>query len=79
MSSSVRSAHSLRTDSGIESRVHLLVAFRPEADDRLNREVDGYRLPFSVDGGNFFGTEDYFPFFRARVRAIRVLPQGGRR
>jgi hypothetical protein len=40
------------------------------------REVDGYRLPFSVDGGNFFRTDAYFPFFRARVRTIRIVPQG---
>ncbi|MEJ7929803.1 DUF6544 family protein [Ramlibacter sp. AN1015] len=37
------------------------------------RQVGGYRLPFRVDGGNFFGTDDYFPFYRARVRDIRVL------
>ena len=35
------------------------------------REVQGYRLPFRVEAGNMFGTEDYFPFFRAEVRAIR--------
>jgi len=37
------------------------------------REVDGYRLPFRVEGGNFFGTERYFPFYRARVESIRIL------
>ena len=36
------------------------------------REVQGYRLPFRVDGGNFFGTADYFPFYRARVREVRM-------
>jgi hypothetical protein len=24
-----------------------------------------------VDGGNHIGTDDYFPFFKARVTAIR--------
>ncbi|MED5622443.1 DUF6544 family protein [Ideonella sp. BN130291] len=36
------------------------------------REVSGYRLPFRVDGGNLFGTPQYFPFYRARVVGIRV-------
>jgi len=35
------------------------------------REVRGYRLPFRVEAGNFYGTEDYFPFFRADVTDIR--------
>lgn len=39
------------------------------------REVGGYRLPFWVEGGNFFGTDDYFPFYRAEVHAIRPLPR----
>ncbi len=43
------------------------------------REVDGYRLPFRVDGGNFFGTDAYFPFYRAQVERIRLLPGGGER
>jgi hypothetical protein len=36
------------------------------------RTVDGYRLPFRVEGGNFFGTDDYFPFYRARVTEVRM-------
>ncbi|PLW83070.1 hypothetical protein CWI75_06510 [Kineobactrum sediminis] len=35
------------------------------------REVRGYRLPFRVEAGNLFGTDDYFPFFLADVRTIR--------
>jgi hypothetical protein len=35
------------------------------------RTFDGYRLPTTVDGGNHIGTEDYFPFFRARVTQVR--------
>jgi hypothetical protein len=38
------------------------------------RKVDGYTLPFRVDGGNFFGTQDYFPFYRARVQKIELTP-----
>jgi hypothetical protein len=35
------------------------------------RKVSGYRLPFHVDGGNFFGTADYFAFYKARVVDVR--------
>ena len=35
------------------------------------RNVDGYRLPFSVEGGNMFGTDEYFPFYKAVVTEIR--------
>lgn len=34
----------------------------------------GFTLPTRVDGGNHFGTEDYFPFFRARVQDVRFGP-----
>ena len=35
------------------------------------RVFGGFRLPTRVDGGNFYGTERYFPFYRAEVRDIR--------
>ncbi|HZW20829.1 DUF6544 family protein [Noviherbaspirillum sp.] len=34
------------------------------------RSFGGYTLPTRVDGGNHFGTPDYFPFFRAQVEEI---------
>ncbi len=34
-------------------------------------DFGGYRLPTHVEGGNHIGTPDYFPFFKADVRAIR--------
>ena len=37
------------------------------------RAFGGYTLPTSVDGGNHFGTDAYFPFYRARVTDIRPL------
>ncbi len=37
------------------------------------RLFDGYRLPTRIDGGNHFGTPDYFPFFKAQVEAIELL------
>ena len=36
------------------------------------RKVAGYRLPFRLEGGNFFGTPRYFPFYRAIVTSIDV-------
>lgn len=37
------------------------------------RRFGGYTLPTSVEGGNHFGTDEYFPFFRATVTDIRLL------
>ncbi len=37
------------------------------------REVQGFRIPFAVEAGNMFGTDAYFPFFKAKVRAVRFL------
>jgi hypothetical protein len=41
------------------------------------QKVDGFRLPFRVEGGNMFGTKEYFPFYKAEVTAIR-FPRPGR-
>jgi hypothetical protein len=35
------------------------------------RDVDGYRVPMRVEGGNLIGTADYFPFYKAEVQALR--------
>lgn len=43
------------------------------------REVEGFRLPFRVDAGNLFGTDAYFPFFKARLSALRFPPPPPRR
>ncbi len=37
------------------------------------RDFDGYRLPTRVDGGNFIGTDAYFPFYKAQVEAVRFV------
>ena len=39
------------------------------------REVQGYNLPFKVEAGNLFGTDNYFVFYKAEVNAIR-FPSG---
>jgi hypothetical protein len=31
------------------------------------RQVQGYRIAMHIEGGNWFGTPDYFPFYRASV------------
>ena len=31
----------------------------------------GYRLPTRIEGGNHFGTDEYFPFFKAEVTGVR--------
>jgi hypothetical protein len=50
-------------------KVHRLQPFGAVMSDF--REVEGYRLPFRVEAGNMFGTDDHFPFFLADVTAIR--------
>jgi hypothetical protein len=49
-------------------RVYRIQPFGGELSDF--RKVSGYRVPFRVDGGNFFGTPDYFPFYRARLTNV---------
>lgn len=34
------------------------------------REVQGFRIPFNVEAGNMFGTEDYFAFYKANVTGV---------
>lgn len=41
------------------------------------REVGGFRLPFRVEGGNFFGTDAYFAFYIAEVSSI-TFPRAAR-
>jgi hypothetical protein len=37
------------------------------------REFDGYVLPTRIEGGNFIGTDAYFPFYKADVEEIRFV------
>lgn len=55
-------------------KVHRLQPFGATLSDF--RDVGGYRLPFHVEAGNMFGTEEYFPFFIADVSEIRFPPSG---
>ena len=38
------------------------------------REFQGFHLPTNIEAGNFFGTDDYFPFFIVDVTDVR-FPQ----
>ena len=37
------------------------------------RRFGGYMLPTSVEGGNHFGTDKYFPFFKAKISRIQFI------
>jgi hypothetical protein len=37
------------------------------------KDFGGFHLPTRVEAGNFFGTDDYFPFFKATVSSIRFV------
>ena len=37
------------------------------------QKFGGYTLPTSVEGGNHFGTDKYFAFFKARITKIRFV------
>jgi hypothetical protein len=56
------------SDANPEKR-HRLQPFGGHLSDF--REVEGYRLPFRVEAGNMWGTDAYFPFYKAEVTAIR--------
>lgn len=40
------------------------------------REFDGYMLPTRIEGGNFVGTDEYFPFYRVEVELLRFIGSG---
>lgn len=35
------------------------------------KEFDGFRLPTRIEAGNFFETDEYFPFYKVNVTGIR--------
>ena len=37
------------------------------------REFDGYVLPTRIEGGNFIGTDRYFPFYKAEIESITFV------
>ncbi|MBT1451356.1 hypothetical protein KJ365_10755 [Glaciecola sp. XM2] len=49
-------------------RMHRLQPFGAVLSDF--RKVDGFCIPFHVEAGNLFGTDDYFPFFITNLTDI---------
>lgn len=73
-------------DTGRPTEVHLMrwSNANPENTPRLQpfggtlsdfRQVQGFRLPFYVEAGNMYGTDEYFPFFKAKVSSISFRPR----
>ncbi|MCW8934525.1 MAG: hypothetical protein OQK98_07355 [Gammaproteobacteria bacterium] len=50
-------------------KIHRLQSFGGYLSDF--RIVQGFKLPFSIEAGNMFGTNEYFPFYKAKVSSIR--------
>lgn len=40
------------------------------------KSFDGFNLPTRIEAGNFFETDDYFPFFKATVTSVRFPRRG---
>lgn len=59
----------MRWSDANPQKVHRLQPFGAVMSDF--RQVGGYRVPFRVEAGNMFGTDEYFPFFLAEVTEIR--------
>ena len=64
----------MRWSDANPEREHRLQPFGGQLSDF--REVQGFRIPFKVEAGNMFGTEQHFIFFRARVTKVRFLSPG---
>jgi len=58
----------LRWSNANPDKKHRLQPFGGSLSDF--RMVQGYCLPFRVEAGNMFGTDEYFAFFKAEVTAI---------
>jgi hypothetical protein len=64
----------MRWTNANPGRKHRLQPFGGHPSDF--REVQGFRIPFRVEAGNMFGTDAYFPFFKAKVTAVRFPALG---
>ncbi len=66
--------HFMRWSDANPEKKHQLQPFGGQLSDF--REVQGFRIPFNVEAGNMFGTDEHFVFFKATVKAVRFLEPG---
>lgn len=64
----------LRWSNANPEKIYRLQPFGGKLSDF--RETQGFRLPFYVEAGNMYGTDDYFVFFKAQVTSIRFPLSG---
>lgn len=61
----------MRWSDANPEKIHRLQPFGGELSDF--REVQGFRVPFAVEAGNMFGTDQHFVFYKAKVTSVRFL------
>jgi hypothetical protein len=66
--------HFMRWSDANPEKRHRMQPFGGHLSDF--REVQGFQIPFKVDAGNMFGTNEYFAFFKAKVTAVRFPVPG---
>lgn len=59
----------MRWSNANSDKKHRLQPFGGHLSDF--RDVDGFRVPFSVEAGNMFATDEEFVFFKAKVHSVR--------
>ncbi|MBT4266180.1 MAG: hypothetical protein HOD85_18430 [Deltaproteobacteria bacterium] len=59
----------MRWSNANPDKLHRLQPFGGTLSDF--RVVQGFKLPFEINAGTMYGTDEYFPFFKAEVKAIR--------
>ena len=60
--------HFMRWSDANPEKTYRLQPFGGHLSDL--REVQGFRIPFNVEAGNMFGTDEYFAFFKAKVNTV---------
>jgi hypothetical protein len=66
--------HFMRWSDANPEKKHRLQPFGGQLSDF--REVQGFRIPFNVEAGNMFSTDEHFVFFKATVTAVRFPAPG---